>query len=567
MTARTGGQVLVDQLLIHGVSKIFCVPGESYLPATDAMYDVDDRIDLYVCRQEGGAGTMAEAYGKLTGEPGVCFVTRGPGATNASIAVHIAQQDSTPMVLFVGQINSAHTGREAFQELDYPRVFGGLAKWATQIDDAARLPEVIRRAFGTATSGRPGPVVVALPENILSSVVEVRDAIRYQAIQASPDPGALARLTELLGTARRPFLIVGGGGWNQDAATQVTQFAERWQLPAVTSFRRQDLITHRSPSFAGALGPGADPKLTQRIRDADVLLVVGARLGEMTTAGYTIVEAPEPVQQLIHVHASAEELGRVYEAALAINSGPRQFAAQLDSLEPPPELPWSELAAAARADHVSHASPNTKNLDLDLDLAEVVAHISSVVPRDTVITNGAGNYTAWVHRFYEFTRYPTQLGPTNGSMGYGLPAAIAAKVAYPERTAIAFAGDGCMLMTGQELATAMQYDLHVIVIVVNNGHYGTIRLHQEKRYPGRVIGTALRNPDFVAYAESFGLHAERVTTTADFPAAFQRAQDAGRAALIELITDPDQATPDTLLSSVRAAASRNPGPDLRADDR
>jgi acetolactate synthase-1/2/3 large subunit len=565
MTVRTGGQVLVKQLLIHGVSKIFCVPGESFLAATDALYDVAEHIDLFVCRQEGGAATMAEAYGKLTGEPGVCFVTRGPGATNASIAVHIAQQDSTPMVLFVGQINSAHTGREAFQELDYPRVFGGLAKWATQVDDAARLPEVIRRAFTTATSGRPGPVVVALPENMLSSVVDVRDSIRYGTSQASPDAAALADLAELLAAARRPVLIVGGGGWDQEAATRVTDFAERWRLPAVTSFRRQDLITHRSSSYAGALGPGADPKLMQRVREADLLLVVGARLGEMTTAGYTVIEAPIPVQQLVHVHASAEELGRVYEAKLAINSGPRQFAAQLVLLDPPTELPWSSLTSDARAEHVAHATPRPK--DIELDLADVVTHINSVVPRDTVITNGAGNYTTWVHRFYEFTEHPCQLGPTNGSMGYGLPAAIAACVTYPDRTVIAFAGDGCLLMTGQELATAMQYDLRMIVIVINNGHYGTIRLHQEKRFPGRVIGTGLRNPDFVAFAESFGLHAERVIRTKDFPAAFERARVAGRVALIELITDPEQATPDTLLSSVRAATPQNSDQDARQGNR
>lgn len=561
--SRTGGQVLVDQLLTHGVDTVFCVPGESYLAATDAMYGA--ALSLYVCRQEGGAATMAEAYGKLTGEPGICFVTRGPGATNASIAVHTATQDSTPMILFVGQVSSGHSGREAFQELDYPRVFGGLAKWATQVDAAERLPEVVRRAFTTATSGRSGPVVVALPEDVLSAVVTVPDARRYTPIQASPSATAMTELRELLAAAQRPLLVVGGGGWDQESAARVTRFAERWDLPAVTSFRRQDLVDHRSPSYAGTLGPGVGAELGGRVRDADLLVVIGARLGEMSTAGYSLIEAPRPRQRLVHVHAGVEELGRVYQPDLAVNAGPHEFAEQLAALEPPDSPPWSGWRAGARKAYEAYSTPS--RLSTGVDLAEVVAHVSRTVPRDTVVTNGAGNYTAWCHRFYRFTEHPTQLGPTSGAMGYGLPAAIAAKIAFPERTAIAFAGDGCLLMTGQELATAIQYDLAVIVIVVNNGHYGTIRLHQEKRYPGRVIGTGLSNPDFVAFAESFGLHAERVTATADFPAAFERARNAGRAALVELVTDPDQATPDTTLSTVRAAALRRTEPYPAREDR
>lgn len=553
---RTGGQVLVDQLLLHGVDTVFCVPGESYLAATDAIYDAGDAISLYVGRHEGGAATMAEAYGKLTGEPGICFVTRGPGATNASIAVHTAQQDSTPMILFVGQVSSGHIGREAFQELDYRQVFSGLAKWATQVDSPGRLPEIVHRAFVTATSGRPGPVVVALPENVLSALVRVPDTRRYQRVQANPADSDLASLADALAAARRPLLVVGGGGWNEAAASQVTRFAREWDIPTVTSFRRQDLVDHRSECYVGSLGPGAGPELGRRISEADLLVVVGARLGDMTTAGYSLVEAPRSRQRLIHVHASPEELGRVYQPDLAINSGPREFSARLAALRPPRTTwspPWAAWREEARAAHLERSTPGPSTLAVDL--AQVVAHLSRTVPGDTVITNGAGNYTAWCHRYYEFTEHPTQLGPTSGAMGYGLPAALAAKIVFPDRTVVAFAGDGCLMMTGQELATAMQYDLRVIVIVVNNNQFGTIRLHQEKRYPGRVIGTELRNPDFVAFAESFGAYAEQVRRTGDFPAALRRAREAGRAALIELVTEADQSTPDTRLGAVRATAT------------
>ena len=544
---RTGGQVLVAQLRRHGVDTMFCVPGESYLAAMDAMYDAREAVRLYVTRHEGGAATMAEAYGKLTGAPGICFVTRGPGATNASIAVHTARQDSTPMILFVGQVNSGYREREAFQELDYRQVFGGLAKWATEVDRPERLPEVVHRAFVTATSGRPGPVVVALPEDVLSATVEVADAQPYRPVQASPSVDAMAELAALLAAAERPLLVVGGSGWDQAAATAMTRFAERWDVPAVTSFRRQDLVDNRSGSYAGGLGPAADPKLKQRIAAADLLVVAGARLGELSTDGYAVPAAPRPGAKLVHVHAGAEELGRVYQADLAINAGPRQFAAALAELDPPAAPRWSRWREEARAAYLSWSTPGRS--DLALDLAQVVHYLSEVTSSDTVITNGAGNYTAWCHRFYRFTEHPTQLGPTSGAMGYGLPAALAAKAVFPERTVIAFAGDGCLLMTGQELATAMQYDLPVIVIVVNNNQFGTIRLHQELRYPGRPIGTYLRNPDFVAYARSFGAYAERVERTADFPAAFARARAAGTAALIELVTDPDQSTPDKRLAS------------------
>jgi acetolactate synthase-1/2/3 large subunit len=555
--------VLIDQLLIHGVDTVFCVPGESYLAATDAMYDAADRIRLFVARQEGGAATMAEAYGKLTNRPGICFVTRGPGATNASIGVHTARQDSTPMILFVGQVSSDQIGREAFQELDYAQVFGGLAKWATQVDDAARLPEIVHRAFTVATSGRAGPVVIALPENVLRSVVVVDDARRYTPVQASPSAESVIRLGRLVAAAERPLLLVGGSGWTQDAATRVTRFAEQWNIPAVTSFRRQDLIDHRSESYAGTLGPGAGEALLGTVAQADLLLVVGARLGELTTADYSVPEAPRPVQQLVHVHAGVEELGRVYQPDLAIVSGMPQFAEALAALHPPATrtLGWDEWRAKARAAQVERSTVRSR--PDGLDAAAVVAHISATVPADTVVTNGAGNYTAWVHRYYRFTQHPTQLGPTSGAMGYGLPAALAAKIVHPDRICIAFHGDGCLMMTVQELATAAQYGLDVIVVVVNNGRYGTIRMHQEMRYPGRTIATELTNPDFVALARSFGLHAERVEVTAAFPDAFSRALSAGRAALIELVTDPDQSTPDAHLSAITAAASRATEPALK----
>ncbi len=551
---RTGGQVLIDQLLVHGVDTVFSVPGESYLAATDAMYDARDVLRLYVARQEGGAATMAEAYGKLTGEPGICFVTRGPGATNASIAVHTARQDSTPMILFVGQVDSRTIGREAFQELDYRAVFGGLAKWATQVDHAERLPEIVHRAFTTATSGRAGPVVVALPEDVLQAEVVVPDARRYRAVRSSPAPAAMTELLRMLLAAERPLVLVGGGGWTQEAASEVVRFAEEWDLPVVTSFRRQDLVDHRSGCAAGSMGPGAGAELADRVRRADLLLVVGARLGEMTTVGYTLVQVPNPDQRLVHVHPGVEELGRVYQPDLAVVSGMPEFAAALGQVGAPPEpvQRWAGWRALAHAAAEERARPQPSSQALDL--AEVVAHISATVPRDTVVTNGAGNYTSWVHRYYRFSEHPTQVAPTSGAMGYGLPAALAAKVVNPDRLAIAFHGDGCLQMTAQELATATQYGLDVIVVVVNNGMYGTIRMHQERRYPERVIGTGMTNPDFVALAAAYGAHAERVERTADFPAAFERARAAGRPALIELITDPDQITPDDRLSQIRATA-------------
>jgi acetolactate synthase-1/2/3 large subunit len=548
---RSGAQVLVDQLALNGVESIFAVAGESYLAVTDALYE-HQRIHLYSCRQEGGAAFMAEATGKLTGRPGICLVTRGPGATNASIGVHTAFQDSTPMILLVGQVARSTMGREGFQELDYVQVFSGLAKWAVQIDDAARIPEIVHRAFSTAISGRPGPVVIALPEDMLQDVVTVPDAKPAEAQRAHASNAALTRFAELLTEAHRPLLIAGGSCWDQDAAHSLLQLAERWHIPALTTFRRQDLVDNRSPAFGGALGPGLGAHLAARVRDADLIIALGGRLGDMTTGGYTLFGVPDPGVRLIHVHADADELGRVYSAELSINADPRTLLPRLLELDAPTEPHWSEWYDDTRRSYLKLSEPTGNSVGLDL--AAVVRAVSDTVPENTVITNGAGNYTAWLHRYHRFAQHPTQLGPTSGAMGYGLPAAIAAAVHDRDRLAIAYAGDGCMLMNGQELATVAHYALPVIVIVVNNGHLGTIRMHQEMRYPGRVINTGLTNPDFVAYARSFGLWAERVSETDQFAGAFERARTAGRPALLELITDPEQSTPDRRLSAVRQAA-------------
>lgn len=550
---RTGGQVLVDQLALNGVETIFAVAGESYLAVTDALYDRADTIRLYSCRQEGGAAFMAEATGKLTGRPGVCLVTRGPGATNASIGVHTAYQDSTPMILLVGQVSRETMGREGFQELDYPQVFGGLAKWVVQIDDAQRIPEIMHRVFTTAISGRPGPVVVALPEDMLVDVVSVADATPAQPQRANPSQEQLGKLAAMLRDAHRPLLIIGGSCWDQQTATAIVDFAERWNIPAMTTLRRQDVVDNRSPAFAGALGTGLGPALADRVRQADVVVALGGRLGENTTGGYTLFGVPDPGVRMAHVHPDPDELGRVYDAELTINADPRTLVPRLAELTPPAPSKWSDWYDDTRRNYLELSTPSGQSVGLDL--AQVIRTISDTVPADTVITNGAGNYTVWMHRYHRFSCYRTQLGPTSGAMGYGLPAAIAAATQNPDRLVIAFAGDGCMLMNGQELATVMHYNLPVVVIVVNNGHLGTIRLHQEKRYPGRVINTGLTNPDFVAYAESFGLWAESVTETEEFAAAFDRARTCGRAALLELVTDPEQSTPDLRLSAIRDAAT------------
>jgi acetolactate synthase I/II/III large subunit len=538
---RNGGKILVDALVRNGVDTVYCVPGESYLPVLDALHDAHG-VRTIVTRHEGAASNMADAYGKLTGRPGICFVTRGPGATHASNGVHTAREDSTPMILFVGQIERGFIGRGGFQEVDYRQMFGGLAKWVTEIDSLERIPEIVAKAFSVALSGRPGPVVVALPEDVLFGTGTVSDAPAVRVMQAAPAADAMNELHALLAAAQRPLVVVGGTGWDDEASAAFKRFIVANNLPVAASFRRQDLFDNRDAHYVGQLGLGVSPKLAERAREADLLLVVGSRLAETTSSGYTVVQSPAPVQTLVHVHPDPQELGRTFQARLPINAGMREFAHALDKLQPV-VAPWRAWTEAARADYVAHSTPQP-NADIKgVDLGQVVAHLNDVLPDDAVIANGAGNYTVWVHRFYRYRRPATELAPTNGAMGYGFPAAIAAKLRSPARTVVAFAGDGCFMMYPQELATAMQFGAPLVVIVVNNSMLATIRMHQEREYPGRVSATDLVNPDFVAFAKAFGAHAERVERTEDFPAAFERAQRAGVAALIELRTDPRQITP------------------------
>ncbi|HEV7618864.1 MAG TPA: thiamine pyrophosphate-binding protein [Burkholderiaceae bacterium] len=548
----TGAQLLVEALQTHGVERAFCVPGESYLAVLDALYDVRDQLELVVCRQEGGACYMAEAHGKLTGKPGICFVTRGPGATNASIAVHTAYQDSTPLILFIGQVGNDFVEREAFQEIDYRRMFGPMAKWVAQIDRADRVPEFISHAFQIATSGRPGPVVLALPEDMLTE--EVMNAARpsaYKAVQASASVEDIEQMLEMLGAAKQPLLILGGSGWTTEGCGTVRQFAERSSLPVACAFRSQDLFDNRHPCYVGDIGIGINPKLAQRVKGADVLLVIGARLDEMTTNGYTLVTAPCPVQQLIHVHAGADELGKVFQAELLINSGMPQFSRAIRD-KVVDGTAWRDWTTDARSDYEKWTLPQS-NVG-PVQVAQIIRSLEGLVPADTIITNGAGNYSAWVHRFYRYTGLGTQLAPKNGSMGYGVPSAVAAKLAYPQRVVISFSGDGCFLMNGQELATACQYQANVIFIVVNNGMYGTIRLHQERNFPERVWGTDLVNPDFAAYARAFGAHGELVTKTDDFIPALERCMNMGKPSLIEIQIDPNALTHQASMMELRQRA-------------
>ncbi len=548
--SRSGARILVDQLVLNGVDTAFCVPGESYIAVLDALYDAP--IHLVSCRHEAAAANMAEAYGKLTGRPGVCLVTRGPGATHASVGVHTAYQDSTPMILLVGQVPRAMLGREAFQELDYPAVFGGLAKWATQVDRAERVPELLARAFAVALEGRPGPVVLALPEDVLVEESDAADAAPARPARPAPDPAALDRLRELLAGSQRPLVIVGEGGWSAKTADDVLAFAEASEVPVAASFRCQDYVDNRSPVYAGHLTIGPDPKLAQRVLDADLVLAVGGRLGDIATRGYTLLEVPRPRQTLVHVHPDPDELGRVYEPELGVVSGLPEFAAAARALEPVDASARRAWTEAARADYLANLR-HTPAPD-GVDLGEVMAHLRARLPADAIFTCGAGNFTVWAHRFYEFSQYGTQLAPRSGAMGYGVPAALAAKVVHPDRVVVCLAGDGDFMMASQELATAVQYELPVVVLVANNRMYGTIRMHQERLYPGRVSGTDLVNPDFAAYAASFGAHGELVERTEEFPAALERALAAGRPAVVELRVDPEQITPRATLTELREAA-------------
>ena len=549
---RSGGQILVDQLKIHGADLAFCVPGESYLAVLDALYDAREQIKLITCRHEAGAANMAEAYGKLTGRPGICFVTRGPGATHASIGLHTALQDSTPMILFIGQVARDQGEREAFQEIDYRRMLAPLTKWVAEVPSAERLPEFISRAFHTAVAGRAGPVALALPEDMLTERVVAVDSRAYQRVSAAPRSEDMARLADILSSAERPLAVVGGGGWSLQACEDVLRFLEAWNLPAVTSFRGKDRLDNRHPLYVGDMGIGIDPKLAQRIGQSDALIVIGPRLGEMTTNGYTRVVPPVPAQRLVHVYPSGEELNRVYQAELGIVSGMGAFGKAAAALKPPAPVRWKAWAAAARADYEAFVRPVA--VEGAVNPSEIFAWLNERLPADAIYTNGAGNYAGWLHRFHLHRRFNTQLAPTSGAMGYGVPAAIAAKAVHPERVVVACAGDGCFLMNGQELATAGQYGLNIVVLVFNNAMYGTIRMHQERDYPARVVGTDLQNPDFAAYAKAFGFWSATVRATGEFAGAFDAALASGKPALIEVITEPEAITPTATLSGIRKAA-------------
>ncbi len=564
---RSGGRILVDALQIHGAELAFGVPGESYLAVLDALHD--SSIQFIVNRQEGGAAFMAEAYGKMTGKPGICFVTRGPGATNAAIGVHTAFQDSTPMILFIGQVGGDFVEREAFQEIDYRRMFGEMSKWVAQIDRAERIPEYVARAFQVATSGRPGPVVLALPEDMLVDTATVADTQRYRPVQAAPAPGQLAQFHAMLAAAQRPLVLLGGSGWDSGACEQIRLFAEANQLPVSCAFRFQDLLDNRHANYIGDVGIGINPRLAARIKEADLIIAIGPRLGEMTTSGYSLLAAPRPQQTLIHVHSDAAELGRVYQADLMINSGMAQIAAALAGMAPlAASAARHKAVLEARAELAAwQAEPAVfKDGQVALNLWQVVQTLQAALPPDTILTNGAGNFATWGHRFWHYGDKSggmrTQLAPTSGAMGYGVPAAVAARIISQHngkaRAVLNFAGDGDFMMNGQELATAVQYKAGVLFIVFNNSMYGTIRMHQEKTYPARVSGTDLHNPDFAALACAYGAHGEAVEKTAEFVPALKRAlthiESTGLPALIELRYDGTLLTPGASLEAMRQAA-------------
>lgn len=548
---RHGGRILVDQLALHGAERVFLVPGESYLAVLDGLVDHPD-IDPIICRQEGGAAIMAEAYGKLTGKPGICMVTRGPGATNASAGVHVAHQDSTPMILLVGQIGRDMVDREAFQEVDYRKMFEPLAKWVGQIDDINRIPEYLSHAYHIATSGRPGPVVLALPEDMLSGCAEVADAKPYVPIEAKTAPDDVARFHNALKEAKQPIMIVGGGGWTREATENLKSFAIRNNVAIATSFRCQDYIPNTHSHFIGDVGIGINPKLAEFIRDSDLVILVGSRMGEMTSSGYDLLDIPCPRQKLIHVYAGPDELGRVYRPDIAINASQRSFIRAIAMMEP--------VDGSARDAQIEHAHAAYLNFSTplhtpgDVKMAHVVAELREKLPDNAIVTNGAGNYAAFLHRFFRYRDYRTELAPTSGSMGYGLPASVSAKLTHPDRPVVCLAGDGCFLMHGQEFATAVQYGANIITLVINNGMFGTIRMHQERNYPGRVSGTELHNPDFAAYAKAFGGYGETVTRTEDFGAAFDRAVASNKPAILEIQVDPQALTPIKTLDQIRTGS-------------
>jgi acetolactate synthase-1/2/3 large subunit len=543
---RHGGKILSDQLVKLGVERVFSVPGESFLAALDGLRD--SGIANIVCRQEGGAAMMAEAFGKMTGKPGVCFVTRGPGATNASAGVHIAMQDSTPMVLFVGQIDNRQTDRETFQEVDYRAMFGGLAKWVAQVDQTERLPEYIARAFRIAQSGRPGPVVLALPENMLSAAADVADFTGQVTVPLQPEARQFDSMMAAFHAAKRPLVVVGGSAWSQQAANNIATFAERQNVPVVTSFRRQDYMDNRHVCFAGDLNVGINPKLGARVRDADFLLLVGTRFGDIATQGYGLVDPSTPAKVIAHIHSDADEIGRVYGADHAVVcDGPRALEILVEA---DTGLGWADWTAAARADYEAWIKPQESPGAVKQE--QVIKWLSDTLPDDAILTNGAGNYAAWLHRYFVYKQHGTQLSPTSGSMGYGFPAAVSASIAHPEKTVVCLAGDGCFQMTLNEMSTATQHGSKPIVVVMNNGRYGTIRMHQEKTYPGRVSGTECASPDFAALARAYGGHGETVRDGAEFADAFARAQTSGVLAVIECVLDPDVMSTGASLSDMVA---------------
>lgn len=562
---RIAGHLLVECLIVQGVTHAFGVPGESYLAVLDGFHAHADRIRFITNRQEGGAAFMAEAHGKLSGRPGVCFVTRGPGATNASIGLHTAFQDSTPMVLFVGDVASDARDREAFQEVDYAAFFGpstkGMAKRVERIDDARRIPEYVARAFATAMNGRPGPVVLVLPEDMLTKPVDAEPLPRVEPVQAWSDPGALRELRTLLLASVRPLVIAGGGGWTPQSAAALQRFAENWQLPVANAFRFQDTFDNHHPLYAGDVGLGINPALARRVRESDLLIALGPRLGEATTGGYTLVEAPVPAQKLVHLHASAEELGRVYQPTLAIHATMNAAARSLEVLTAPPSVPWSAWAQACHADYLANIDVANGGIALPgtIDMPALIHTLQRHLPADAVLTNGAGNFASWLHRFFRHhglaKGHKTQLAPTNGAMGYGVPAGIGAAI-VSGRTAFTIAGDGDFLMNGQELATAMQHGAKSIVLLLNNGSFGTIRMHQEREYPAHVSGSGLANPDFCALARAYGYAAERITHTAEFEPALQRALAAPVGTVIEVLLDVDVITTRGTLGAIRQAAQR-----------
>ena len=552
---RMGGKILADGLKAQGVELIFGVPGESYLALLDGLYDQRETIRFITCRQEGGAANMAEAYGKLTGQPGICVVTRGPGAANASIGLHTAFQDSTPMLLLVGQVGRQMQDREAFQEVNHGIFFSEMSKWSAEIRDPSRIPEYLNHAFHSALSGRPGPVVLSLPEDMLREEAEVEDAPPAIPVQPAPAPEQIKQIREMLLEAESPLMVLGGGGWNHEACRIHTLFADQQDLPVAVSFRCQDRMDNDHRCYIGDLGIGPNPKLHQLVQDSDLLIVVGARMGEMTTGGYRLMGIPVPNQKLVHIHPGADELGRVYRADLPINASVQQFAQALSQLETVPSEGWRERTAKARQSYEAFQQP--PEAPGNVNFADVVRHLSEALPADAIITNGAGIYSSWGHRFYRFHKFPSQLGPTSGAMGYGMPAAISAKLVFPEREVVCLAGDGCFMMNGQEMATAVQYGLNLIVLVINNGMLGTIRMHQEKNYPRRVHGTALHNPDFAALARAYGAFGAKVEKTSDFPDLLAEARKAGRPALLEVVVDPEALTPNASLSEIRNHALKN----------